>query len=65
MNLLHSEKTDLLFAEHYGFTAVELDFILDYDNKYCLGPAKLKARKIDLWRYNVQPPQCIESALTI
>ena len=24
-------------ARHYGFTAEELDFILNYDIKYCLG----------------------------
>jgi hypothetical protein len=31
------DKIDTVLAEHYGFTAEELDFILNYDIKYRLG----------------------------
>jgi len=31
------DKIDTVLAEHYGFTASELDFILNYDIKYRLG----------------------------
>jgi hypothetical protein len=26
-----------VLAQHYGFTAEELDFIINYDIKYCMG----------------------------
>ncbi len=31
------DEIDMVLAEHYGFTAEELDFILNYDIKYRLG----------------------------
>ena len=31
------DKIDTVLAAHYGFTAEELDFILNYDIKYRLG----------------------------
>jgi hypothetical protein len=31
------DKIDRVLARHYGFTAEELDFILNYDIKYRLG----------------------------
>jgi len=31
------DEIDTVLAEHYGFTAEELDFILNYDIKYRLG----------------------------
>jgi len=31
------DEIDTVLAEHYGFTAEELDFILNYDLKYRLG----------------------------
>lgn len=31
------DKIDRLLAEHYGFTAEELDFIINYDIKYRMG----------------------------
>lgn len=33
------DEIDTVFAGHYGFTAEELDFILNYDIKYRLGRA--------------------------
>lgn len=30
-------ESDTMQAGHYGFTAEELDFILNYDRKYRLG----------------------------
>jgi hypothetical protein len=31
------DAIDAVLAEHYGFTAEELDFIINYDIKYRLG----------------------------
>ena len=31
------DEIDMVLAEHYGFTAEELDFIVNYDIKYRLG----------------------------
>ena len=31
------DEIDMVLAGHYGFTAEELDFILNYDIKYRLG----------------------------
>ena len=31
------DEIDCVLARHYGFTAEELDFILNYDIKYHLG----------------------------
>jgi hypothetical protein len=31
------DEIDTVLAGHYGFTAAELDFILNYDIKYRLG----------------------------
>jgi hypothetical protein len=31
------DEIDTVLAEHYGFTAEELDFILNYDIKYRMG----------------------------
>jgi hypothetical protein len=31
------DEIDTVLAKHYGFTAEELDFILNYDIKYRLG----------------------------
>ncbi|MEK7674625.1 MAG: hypothetical protein AAB676_02160 [Verrucomicrobiota bacterium] len=31
------DEIDRMLARHYGFTAEELDFILNYDIKYRLG----------------------------
>lgn len=31
------DEIDAVLARHYGFTAEELDFIINYDNKYRLG----------------------------
>ena len=31
------DKIDRVLAEHYGFTAEELDFIINYDIKYRMG----------------------------
>ena len=31
------DEIDAVLAEHYGFTAEELDFIVNYDIKYRLG----------------------------
>lgn len=31
------DEIDALLAQHYGFTAEELDFIVNYDIKYRLG----------------------------
>ena len=31
------DKIDTVLAGHYGFTAAELDFIMNYDIKYSLG----------------------------
>jgi hypothetical protein len=31
------DEIDTVLAGHYGFTAEELDFILNYDIKYCPG----------------------------
>lgn len=31
------DEIDTMLAGHYGFTAEELDFILNYDIKYRLG----------------------------
>ena len=31
------DEIDRVLAQHYGFTAEELDFILNYDIKYRLG----------------------------
>ena len=31
------DEIDRVLARHYGFTAEELDFILNYDIKYRLG----------------------------
>ena len=33
------DEIDTVLAGHYGFTAEELDFILNYDIKYRLGRA--------------------------
>ena len=33
-----TDRIDSLLAEHYGFTRPELDFIINYDIKYRLGP---------------------------
>ena len=33
------DEIDTVLAGHYGFTAEELDFILNYDLKYRLGRA--------------------------
>ena len=33
---LESEGVSML-AKHYGFTEEELDFIVNYDIKYCMG----------------------------
>ena len=32
------DEIDAVLAEHYGFTAEELDFIVNYDIKYRMGP---------------------------
>jgi len=31
------DEIDLILAQHYGFTDVELDFIINYDIKYRMG----------------------------
>ena len=31
------DEIDKILAEHYGFTAEELDFIINYDRKYLIG----------------------------
>ena len=31
------DEIDRLLAQHYGFTAEELDFIINYDIKYRMG----------------------------
>jgi hypothetical protein len=31
------DQIDMLLAKHYGFTAEELDFIINYDIKYRMG----------------------------
>ena len=31
------DRIDFLFAQHYGFTEEELDFIINYDIKYRMG----------------------------
>ena len=31
------DEIDCVLAEHYGFTAEELDFIINYDIKYRMG----------------------------
>ena len=31
------DKIDRVLAQHYGFTGEELDFIINYDNKYRMG----------------------------
>ena len=31
------DEIDRVLAQHYGFTAEELDFIINYDIKYCMG----------------------------
>jgi hypothetical protein len=31
------DEIDTVLAEHYGFTAEELDFIINYDIKYRMG----------------------------
>lgn len=31
------DEIDRVLAEHYGFTAEELDFIVNYDVKYRMG----------------------------
>ena len=31
------DEIDAILAQHYGFTDVELDFIINYDIKYRLG----------------------------
>jgi hypothetical protein len=31
------DKIDCTLAKHYGFTDDELDFIINYDIKYCMG----------------------------
>ena len=31
------DRIDHMLAEHYGFTDEELDFIINYDIKYCMG----------------------------
>ncbi|MFZ4797750.1 MAG: hypothetical protein ACOYMA_09665 [Bacteroidia bacterium] len=31
------DEIDTLLAQHYGFTNEELDFIINYDIKYCMG----------------------------
>ncbi|MDO8748511.1 MAG: hypothetical protein Q7J72_05285 [Candidatus Omnitrophota bacterium] len=31
------DQIDCLLAQHYGFTHEELDFIINYDNKYRMG----------------------------
>ena len=33
------DEADRVFAEHYGFTDEELDFIINYDIKYRIGVA--------------------------
>lgn len=35
--LVRMQQIDRVLAQHYGFTDDELDFILNYDIKYCLG----------------------------
>ena len=37
MNRPILDEIDTVLAGHYGFTAEELDFILNYDLKYRLG----------------------------
>ena len=37
-------EIDELLAKHYGFTEEELDFIINYDIKYCMGD-ELKAEE--------------------
>ena len=39
------DKIDAVLAEHYGFTAQELDFIINYDIKYRLGTPTRRGRK--------------------
>jgi hypothetical protein len=34
---LYLDEIDTVLAKHYGFTAEELDFVLNYDIKYRLG----------------------------
>ena len=31
------DEIDRVLAEHYGFTAEELDFVINYDIKYRMG----------------------------
>lgn len=31
------DAIDRVLAQHYGFTDEELDFIVNYDIKYCMG----------------------------
>ena len=31
------DEIDRVLAEHYGFTDEELDFIINFDIKYCMG----------------------------
>ena len=37
MNRPILDEIDTVLAGHYGFTVEELDFILIYDIKYCMG----------------------------
>jgi hypothetical protein len=39
------DEIDAVLAEHYGFTAEELDFILNYDIKYRLGRGEEQANE--------------------
>lgn len=39
------DKIDLLLAHHYGFTAEELDFIINYDIKYRMGSELLDSEE--------------------
>jgi hypothetical protein len=39
------DEIDTVLAEHYGFTAEELDFILNYDIKYRLGRGEEQANE--------------------
>lgn len=41
------DQIDTLLAEHYGFTAEELDFIINYDIKYRMGLSGGSAEEVD------------------
>jgi hypothetical protein len=38
------DRIDLILAQHYGFTAEELDFIINYGIKYRVGAAQYAPR---------------------